>query len=81
MAPLTAFPLPLPDQPPPGYGQEGSITSALSTVACKEAIDKRDTFLGKCLCIICGYSSYHALEHCRIVTDVEPGGGVGRTAI
>ncbi|KIJ50482.1 hypothetical protein M422DRAFT_245768 [Sphaerobolus stellatus SS14] len=72
--PLSVFPLPLPPNgPPSGYCWEEHDVSALSTTtAFNSVIDRQDTFLGECRCIVCGMDEIVALQHCHIIPQAEP---------
>ncbi|KAF8837598.1 hypothetical protein BDN67DRAFT_908992 [Paxillus ammoniavirescens] len=73
MAPLSVFPLPLPDLPPSGYGWSDRALSILSTTtAFDTGLDQRDRFLGECCCVICGNYGHGVLEHCHIIMKSEP---------
>jgi len=73
MTPLPTFGLPLPQREPPiGYGWSDHELLVLSTTtAFNTRLNQRDRFLGRCRCIICGYSSARILEHCYIIMDSE----------
>ncbi|KAI9440029.1 hypothetical protein H4582DRAFT_2216752 [Lactarius indigo] len=70
MVPLPQFPLPLPNQPPDGYGCDAfSTATAFETI-----IDQRDKFLGRKRCIIChgGCDDSVVLQHSYIIEEVAP---------
>ena len=69
---LPIFPLPLPPNgPPTAYGWEERDISLLSTTSAFNAgIDRRDVFLGRNRCVVCG--NFSALQHCHIIRDSEP---------
>ncbi|KAI0260579.1 hypothetical protein BC834DRAFT_1012023 [Gloeopeniophorella convolvens] len=71
MSPLHAFPLPLPTGgPPTGYGwEQRSVSQSSTTTAFDAGIDRRDRFLGKNRCIICGMSRRY-LQRCHIWDDL-----------
>ncbi|KAI0030164.1 hypothetical protein K488DRAFT_54795 [Vararia minispora EC-137] len=68
MAPLTAFPLPLPPfGPPEGYAyEEYSASEQSRTTAFNTGIDQRDRFLGQPRCVVCGDQG-NVLQHCHII--------------
>jgi hypothetical protein len=69
---LPHIPLPLPNQPPAGYGWEERDFSELSTTtAFITGIDSRDQFLGQSCCVICGLHQRQLLQHCHIVPQAE----------
>ncbi|KAH8994922.1 hypothetical protein EDB92DRAFT_1934172 [Lactarius akahatsu] len=73
MTPLPPFPLPLPTQPPDGYGREECALSILSTTTAFEvSIRERDRFLGRMRCVICGIAGSTLLQHCHIIGQAEP---------
>jgi len=72
MVPLPLFPLPLPNQPPDGYGWEERDFSVLSTTtAFDTSIDQRDRFLGRERCVVCGEDDDIVLQRCYIVGEEE----------
>ncbi|KAF8585920.1 hypothetical protein K439DRAFT_1646404 [Ramaria rubella] len=68
------FPLPLPpNAPPAGYAWEEHDVSLLSTTtAFNTGVNRRDIFLGRNRCVICGVFTRYLLEHCHIIRDSEP---------
>ncbi|EJD07263.1 uncharacterized protein FOMMEDRAFT_164286 [Fomitiporia mediterranea MF3/22] len=57
---------------PIGFGWEDRNMSVLSTTtAFRTGIDKRDTFLGKRRCIVCGRIETDILDHCYIIGEEE----------
>jgi hypothetical protein len=68
---LPDFQLPLPNQPPAGYGWEEREFSELSTTTeFITGINSRDQFLGQSGCVICGLHP-PVLQHCHIVPQAE----------
>jgi len=69
---LPIFPLPLPPNgPPAAYGwEERDISLSSTTCAFNAGIDRRDLFLGRNRCVVCG--NFTALHHCLIIRDSEP---------
>ncbi|KAH9178252.1 hypothetical protein EDB89DRAFT_2111861 [Lactarius sanguifluus] len=81
MVPLPLFPLPLPSQPPDGYGCVERDCSAFSTTTFETSIDRRDKFLGRKRCVICGCDDSIVLQHVIIVDEADhfwPGLTLGR---
>ena len=73
MMPLSTFPLPLTmNGPPVGYGwEEHEMSLSSTTSAFDTGIDRRDTFLGRRRCVICGVSGRPILERCHIIRNSE----------
>ncbi|KAF5383011.1 hypothetical protein D9615_004888 [Tricholomella constricta] len=74
MEPLQYLSPPLPpNQPPDGYRwEEYNMSVSSKTTAFVTGIDRRDSFLGKPRCVVCGAHFHQALEHALIIPQAEP---------